>query len=66
MLWDGDLPEGDRVDEMNINQSDDRRLAMMVREPDPGNRDVATCPHPDYKEQLEVVSNNEDPDPLGL
>ncbi len=66
MLWDEPLPEGNIIDTMTINTRGHRRLAMMVEEPDPGNRRVFACPHPGYMEQLEIVTNNEDPDPFGL
>lgn len=61
MLWAESLPAGNTINILNINNADARRFAMMVETSNPGNSTVVSCPHPDYMELIEIVTNNPDP-----
>jgi hypothetical protein len=61
LLWDGNLPPGNTIDTLTINSDEARRFALMLQDPDPGDRTVHACPHPEYMQQMERVTNTSDP-----
>jgi hypothetical protein len=43
-----------------VNNNDARRFAAMVGAPN-GNTTIIACPHPDYMDKIETVTNTQDP-----
>jgi hypothetical protein len=55
LLWVEPLPSSNTIGTMRVMNRDARRFAMMVEAADGGNTRVASCPHPDYMNQIASV-----------
>ncbi|THH35619.1 hypothetical protein [Neolewinella litorea] len=60
LLWAEPLPAANTIDTLVVTNADARRFAMMVRSAEPGDTDVAACPHPTCDQALEKVTNTPD------